>query len=149
MKKVLKKEVIIAFIVGIILASSIAVYAYSYAAKDISYTKPGTDTAISVETALNDLYSKSNKTPQQVATLTTQGASYTFQNDGYITGTAAGEGDSNSLPWYAATLSLNDETIIIANEGTIRPVSVYVSSGTAVVTRQNRGTYNLTCYEFK
>lgn len=59
MKRILKKEVIIAFIVGIILASSIAVYAYSYAAKDVSYTKPGTDTAINVETALNDLYSRS------------------------------------------------------------------------------------------
>ena len=58
MKKILKKEVIIAFIIGIILASSIAVYAYSYAAKDVSYTKPGTTTAINVETALNDLYNK-------------------------------------------------------------------------------------------
>lgn len=62
MKKIFKKEVIIAFIVGIILASSIAVYAYSYAAKDIGYTKPGTTTPISVETALNDLYNKGNKT---------------------------------------------------------------------------------------
>ena len=58
MKKIFKKEVIIAFIIGIILASSIAVYAYSYAAKDISYTKPGTDIPISVEKALNELYNK-------------------------------------------------------------------------------------------
>ena len=57
-KKIFKKEVIIAFIIGIILASSIAVYAYSYAAKDVSYTKPGTTTAINVETALNELYNK-------------------------------------------------------------------------------------------
>ena len=60
MKKIFKKEVIIAFIIGIILASSIAVYAYSYAAKDVSYTKPGTTTEINVETALNDLYNKKN-----------------------------------------------------------------------------------------
>jgi len=60
MKKIFKKEVIIAFIVGIILASSIAVYAYSYAAKDVSYTKPGTTTAINVETALNELYANKN-----------------------------------------------------------------------------------------
>ena len=60
-KKILKKEVIIAFIIGIILASSIAVYAYSYFASDISYTRPGTETAINVEQALNDLYSKSKK----------------------------------------------------------------------------------------
>lgn len=62
MKKILKKEVIIAFIIGIILASSIAVYAYSYAAKDVGYTKPGENTPIDVETALNDLYSKSKLT---------------------------------------------------------------------------------------
>lgn len=60
MKEIFKKEVIIAFIIGIILASSIAVYAYSYAAKDIGYTKPGTTTTISVETALNELYNKTS-----------------------------------------------------------------------------------------
>ena len=32
-----------------------AVYAFNYVAKDISYTKPGTETPINVETALNDL----------------------------------------------------------------------------------------------
>jgi len=55
---------IIGFIVGVILASGITVYAYSYYAKDISYTKPGTNAPISVEVALNELYSKTNKTPQ-------------------------------------------------------------------------------------
>ena len=64
MKKILKKEVIIAFIIGIVLASSIAVYAYSYYAKDISYTKAGAETAINVETALNDLYEKQNDRKQ-------------------------------------------------------------------------------------
>ena len=53
-------KVIIGFIIGVILASGITVYAYSYAAKDISYTKPGTETEINVEQALNDLYGKSN-----------------------------------------------------------------------------------------
>lgn len=56
MKKTSKKEVIIAFIVGIILSSSVAVYATNYLAKDISYTKTGTETPISVEQALNELY---------------------------------------------------------------------------------------------
>lgn len=51
-------KVIIAFLIGILLASSVVVYAYSYYARDISYTKPGTNTEVSVETALNDLYSK-------------------------------------------------------------------------------------------
>ena len=53
-------KVIIAFIVGIILASSITVYAYSYAAKDVSYTKPGENAPIDVERALNDLYANKN-----------------------------------------------------------------------------------------
>ena len=57
MKKILKKEVIIAFIVGIILSSSIAVYAATYLANDVSY-KDGKN----VEQALDELYAKSNKT---------------------------------------------------------------------------------------
>lgn len=56
----LKKNVklFLGFIIGLILASGVAVYAYSYYAKDISYTKPGANTEINVEVALNDLYSK-------------------------------------------------------------------------------------------
>ena len=53
MKKILKKEVIIAFIIGIILASSIAVYAATMNAKDVDYKDGKT-----VEYALNDLYGK-------------------------------------------------------------------------------------------
>lgn len=61
-----KKGIIISFIIGVILASSITVYAYSYYAKDIGYTKPGTTTEISVETALNELYGKiSNETTRK------------------------------------------------------------------------------------
>lgn len=58
----LKKNVklFLGFIIGLILASGVAVYAYSYYAKDIGYTKPGTNTEISVETALNELYNKVN-----------------------------------------------------------------------------------------
>ena len=51
-----EKKVIIILILGVILASCITVYAYSYYARDIGYTKPGTETSISVEQALNDLY---------------------------------------------------------------------------------------------
>lgn len=51
MKKILKKEVIIAFIIGIILASSIAVYAATINAKDVDYKDGKT-----VEYALNELY---------------------------------------------------------------------------------------------
>ena len=44
---------VIVFIVGVILASSITAYAYSYFASDIKYTNDKT-----VEDALNDLYQK-------------------------------------------------------------------------------------------
>lgn len=56
--KFLKNNVklIIGFIVGVILASSISVYAYSYLASDVQYTNEK-----SVENALNDLYEKINE----------------------------------------------------------------------------------------
>ena len=49
-------KIIIGFIVGVILASSITVYAYNYLASDIKYTNNKT-----VADALNDLYNKSNR----------------------------------------------------------------------------------------
>jgi len=55
-------KVIIGFLIGVILASGITVYATSYLAKDISYTKEGTNIK-SVEDALNDLYKKNQITP--------------------------------------------------------------------------------------
>ena len=138
-------KLIIGFIIGAILASSITVYAYSYFAKDISYTKPGTDTSINVETALNELYSKSSKTPQQVATLTEQGATYTFQNDGYILGTATGY----STQTVAAIYYNDDERPLAIGGNWTANVSLYVTKNTTIKTRDNYGTYNLTCYEFK
>lgn len=53
MKKIIKKEVIITFIISIIIASTIIVYATNYLASQVNY-KDGK----SVEDALNDLYSK-------------------------------------------------------------------------------------------
>ena len=53
-------QTIIAFITGAVLIGGISTYAaYNYYASQVSYTKPGTETKISVEEALNDLYSKS------------------------------------------------------------------------------------------
>ena len=54
-------KLIIGFIIGVIIASGITVYAYSYFASDVGYTKPETTTATSVETALNELYELSGK----------------------------------------------------------------------------------------
>lgn len=52
-------KVIIGFLIGVILASCMTVYATSYFAKDISYTNG--EVEMSVEDALNDLYLR-NKT---------------------------------------------------------------------------------------
>lgn len=111
MKKILKKEVIIAFIIGIILASSIAVYAYSYAAKDVSYTKPGTTTAINVETALNDLYNKTsdeyaNKTYIQTG-LSSFENRVTIVSGGYYT-------DNNNITYVNLKLKTNQS---LSNDG--------------------------------
>ncbi|MBP3255124.1 MAG: hypothetical protein J6M60_01335 [Clostridia bacterium] len=57
---------IIGFILGIFLASSATVYAYSYLAENIGYTKTnqdGSKTNINVQSAINELYTmqKNNK----------------------------------------------------------------------------------------
>ena len=59
-------KVIIGFVIGVILASSITVYAYNYFANDVGYTKPGSNTPISVEAALNELYSKSKNVTYEI-----------------------------------------------------------------------------------
>ena len=145
MKKILKKEVIIAFIVGIILASSIAVYAATINAKDIDYKDGKT-----VEYALNDLYGKSNKTPQQVATLTTPGATYTFQNDGYIIGTIKhSDGAHAALIYFNEINDAHRVGYAPPDENNALNTSIYATKNTTIYTRANYGIYNLTCYEFK
>ena len=69
MKKILKKEVIIAFIVGIILASSIAVYAANYSASQVTYKDGKT-----VEYALNDLYNATKQITEYSANFHLSGA---------------------------------------------------------------------------
>lgn len=54
-------KVIIAFIVGIILASGITIYAYSLSASEVSYTLE--ENTITVDEALNNLYAQINKVP--------------------------------------------------------------------------------------
>ena len=65
-------KVIIGFIIGVILASSITVYAYSYLASDISYTRDGTNIK-SVEEALNELYRNKKETSDDTKSITANG----------------------------------------------------------------------------
>lgn len=148
MKKILKKEVIIAFIIGILLASSIAVYAATINAKDVDYKDGKT-----VEYALNDLYSKSNKAPQQVATITTNDrtATYTMQNDGYILGTAGTKTDDGTGANIYFTKNETTNIVFITDyrNSNLYTVSLYVTKGTTISVRNDGGIYNLTVYEWK
>ena len=134
--KILKSRILLVIVTAIIF-SSITALAYNISANEISYEN-GT-----VKDALDSLY---NIEATQVATLTTRGATYTMQNDGYIIGTA--QGTSTTV----ATVECSDgKTYILTNEGYTgtRNVSLFIEKGVTVQTRSSSGTYNLTVYEWK
>ena len=82
--KILKNnlKVIIAFIVGVILAGGI-VYAAVVSASEVSYTTAKNANITNVQEALNDLYSKNqnNITITSTSISKVASASYTFQDD--------------------------------------------------------------------
>jgi len=141
--RVLKSR-IFAFIIGAIIFSGItAVIATSVTADDISY---GNGT---VKDALDNLYDIEGT---QVATLTTQGATYTMQHDGYITGTIrTGNGAAGAIYFNQSNHDSLDGTVAIApsNYNNNVTVSVFAPKNTVVSTRTDWGTYNLTVYEWK
>ena len=139
-------KLFIGIFIGIILAGLVGGVVYAaVSANQISYTTNKNVQIQTVADGLNDLYNKTNKTPQAVATLTTQGATYTMQNDGFIVGTAKETGDS------MAKLFLDNKTLILSDwsGGVYYDVSIYATKDTVVTTRSNGGTYNLTVYEWK
>ena len=75
-------KLIIGFIVGIILASGITVYATSYFAGDVKYIRNNTETT--VEAALNDLYDKQKENSNIVAEGTINEDELTPDKDGYL-----------------------------------------------------------------
>ena len=98
-----KKGIIISFIIGVILASSITVYATGYLASQVTYKDGKT-----VEQALNDLYSKTeNKDNFENKTYTQEGLSIfsnriTITNGGYYV-------DSENKTWVNITFKTNVE----------------------------------------
>ncbi len=145
MKNKTNIKIIIAFLLGLIISGSIGVYAtIRMQADEIGY-KDGT-----VEEALDYLYVKKSQ-GVQVATLTTQGATYTMQNDGYIVGTAQSTGVYAAGTGSSAIIFLNDKRLVLTtySDSSIYDVSIYVEKGTVVTTRSDAGTYNLTVYEWK
>lgn len=72
-------KIIIGFILGVFLASSMTVYAYSFLAKDVKYTKKDGN-EINVETALNELYLNSEfKTYDMISKTTITGEGYSLK----------------------------------------------------------------------
>lgn len=156
-------KLIIGLIIGIIIASGITVYA-AINASDINYKNNK-----SVADALNDLYTQVPKgtkditsngnnidvkqyetvnvnatiSAQQVATITTRGATYTFQNDGYVVGTCTNSG------WICFDVYDDDAHNVFYAGNNLSKISLYAPKNTVLYTRNDGGSYNLTIYEFK
>ena len=140
------KKYILGILTGLIIACGFCVTAaVLYNSSEVGFTPTDSNWHVNnVEDAINDLY-KDKATAVQVATLTTQGATYTMQNDGYITGTVAKTGTSG------AYINLDSTTVYTVDyrwTGDYN-VSIYASKGQVVSTRSDGGTYNLTVYEWK
>ncbi len=73
------KKVIIAFILGLFLAAGVSVYAYSYLAKNIKYTKVD-GTISNVEDALNELSNSSEVYEKGSFSIYVPGTSYAYAN---------------------------------------------------------------------
>ena len=135
-------KLIISFILGIILASGITVYATSYLAKDITYTRENTNVK-SVEDALNDLYRNKKETTNidSFYFLVWSGVNNGFYYSNYqdykyfrITETESGTSNSLSLTKYnwsnngiSTSLSLNTKYEITSDNKqiVIQPNSGY------------------------
>lgn len=139
MKNKTNLKIILAFLLGLVIAGSIGVYAtIKIQASEIGYN----DTT--VDQVLDELYTKKSQ-GVQVATLTTQGETYTMQNDGYITGTVTGHGsEGTGEVYFDGNLAFQ-----VVGASRTRNVSLYAPKDTAVSTRTSYGTYNLTVYEWK
>ena len=145
MKKVFKSRIFF-LVLGMIIATTISVGATAlYSSSEIGFTPTDPNWHVNnLEDAINDLHNTSSKTAVQVATLTTQGASYTMQNDGYITGTMTGTAPSANGVIYVD--GVNYGFAVGSNTSNI---SVYAPKNSVVTTRNDYGTYNLTVYEWK
>ena len=133
-------KIVIAFVLGLVI-SGIGVYALS--ASSVTYKNDTT-----VDEALDYLYTQTGKRKAtQVATLTTRGATYTMQNDGYITGSM-----SSDYRYSGADIKFDGQIVTkvyyLDGDNTTLPVSLFVPKNTIVSTRSDGGTYDLIVYEF-
>ena len=144
MKKIFKSRIFWIIITAIVCTTTAVGATVLYNSSEIGFTPTDPNWHVNnLEDAINDLHNTSNKTAVQVATLTTQGASYTMQNDGYVVGTARGGSG------YAAMIFFSDDIVHVAENNYTRTASIYAPKDTVVNTRANYGTYNLTVYEWR
>ena len=151
------KKYIIGFILGAITFGSIGtVVALNYNAKDVSYNPNDENWNVNnVEDAIKDL--KDIKTNREkgveVARLTTQGASYTFENDGYISGNVASSASGSRRFGGEVKYTENGESKLVCYAEYSVTLNLYCEKickkGTTINTRQDGGVYDLTVYEWK
>ena len=148
MKKIFKSRIFF-LILGMIITTTIGVTAsVLYNASEIGFTPSDPNWKVNnLNDAIHDLY-KGKSTAVQVATLTTPGATYTMQNDGYILGTARHD-SSGRMP----RLYVDNDIYPLGNwkddDVNTYPVSMYVTKNKVVKTRPETGIYNLIVYEWK
>ena len=95
------KKLLIGFILGGIAFGSIGIYAASYLASDISYTKGGVET--NVNDALDELYVKTNEVPSKNVYEVTSG-----QGNTTISLTSLGLTDTNADNYILQVTSIPD-----------------------------------------
>ena len=149
-----KLSILITIIICGVIFTNIGVFAATkILAKDISFTSTHEDfKATNVEEALDELYSHNKLEAEEVMHITSQGQSYTFQNDGYVLGTIKSETNASAIIYF----NEHDEnqfdggvSIAPYSSRATFNVRLYAPKGTVLYTRKSFGTYDITLYEFK
>ena len=143
-------KTVVAFILGgLIIGGSVYAATILFQSNIVGYNNARSGlSATNVQDALDELYNKTNRKlePTQVATLTTQGATYTMQHDGYLIGTV-----SSTTGTASGNVYIDNVEIYRVNwtDAGVFNASIYAQKGAIIRTRATYGTYNLTVYEFK
>ena len=120
-------KVIVGFIIGVILASSIAVYAYSYFASDVKYTDTKT-----VEQALDELYANKKETSDMEKIINSNGKQTLDKYYKFINVNVLSESDElNTLTAYAfGNVTSTSSTVNITQDQTAKFVcSIRATNG--------------------
>ena len=143
-------KTVVAFILGgLIIGGSVYAATILFQSNIVGYNNATSGlSATNVQDALDELYNKASRElePIQVATLTTQGATYTMKHNGYVTGTVV-----STYNEAYGIIYVDNEEVFWANwiSTDIFHCLIYAPKGAVVKTRTTYGTYNLTVYELQ